>query len=132
MNVIATKIAASALIALGILLIIACTKTPQSTSSSQPLTQPTTKAIQVISDPPGARIEVNQDYVEDARLSIKVPMKDDNFTTATTIRVAPTQQGQYVQSKYFMYGDTVPRGSSLLCVWVRHNETRSPHDQVDL
>jgi hypothetical protein len=62
-DVIAAKTVASSLTGLGILLITACAQTPPNASSSQPIIQPATKAIQVISDPPGARIEVNQDYV---------------------------------------------------------------------
>jgi hypothetical protein len=94
--------------ALAILLITACVQTPPSASSPRPPAQPATKTIQVISDPSGARIEVNNDYVGDAPLSIRVPELDGNFTIDTAIRATPTQEGQYVQSKWFSYGSAVP------------------------
>jgi PEGA domain len=71
--------------------------------------EPATKTIQIVSDPPGARIEVDDDYVGDAPLEIKVPQKaDGTFVRAMTIRATPTQQGAYVQSKYFTYGSQIP------------------------
>jgi hypothetical protein len=94
--------------ALAILLIAACVQTPPSASSPRPPAQPVTRTIQVISDLPGARIEVNNDYVGDAPLSILVPEKDGNFTIDTAIRATPTQEGQYVQSKWFSFGSAVP------------------------
>ena len=57
--------------------------------------------VQIISDPPGARIEVNDDYVGDTPLEIKVAQHNGNFVNDTTIRAIPIQQGEYVQSKYF-------------------------------
>jgi len=84
------------------LLLTACASpyTPQSASPS-PTPAPTTKMVQIISDPPGARIEVNDDYVGDTPLEIKVAQHNGNFVNDTTIRAIPIQQGEYVQSKYF-------------------------------
>jgi hypothetical protein len=91
------------------MMLAACTPSPP-TPSNQASTpaQSTSKTIQIISDPPGARIEVNQDYVGDAPLSISVPEKDGNFTKETIIQATPTQQGQYVQSKWFSNGEAIP------------------------
>ena len=75
---------------------------------SPPAATAATKTIQIISDPPGARIEVNDDYVGDAPISITVPTEGANFAKGTTIRATPTMQGEYVQSKYFDRTSEVP------------------------
>lgn len=66
------------------------------------------KTIQIVSEPAGARIEVDQDYVGNAPLEIKVPQRDGNFTRSTTIQATPTSAGQVVQSKYFNYSSPIP------------------------
>jgi hypothetical protein len=60
--------------------------------------------VAVVSDPPGARIEVNDDYVGDAPITIK--MKGDSHERVEQryiIRALPMQAGQYVQTKDFWY-----------------------------
>jgi PEGA domain len=76
---------------------------------------PTTKTIEIISDPPGARIEVNQDYVGDAPITVTVPQQDNCFKDQTVIRAVPTQAGDYTQTKFFngpipnfRQGDPIP------------------------
>jgi hypothetical protein len=97
----------AALIAFGL---VACESSPPkvSTQSPPPAAIAATKTIQIISDPVGARIEVNDDYVGDAPISITVPREGANFAKGTTIRATPTLQGQYVQSKYFDRTSEVP------------------------
>jgi PEGA domain len=59
------------------------------------------REVLIISDPPGARIEVNQDYLGDAPITIKVPQINGRFANSTTIRALPGQAGGYVQTKVF-------------------------------
>ena len=96
----------AALIAFGL---VACESSPpQVATQSPPAATAATKTIQIISDPPGARIEVNDDYVGDAPISITVPIQGAKFTRMTIIRATPTLQGEYVQSKYFDGTSEVP------------------------
>ena len=67
-----------------------------------------TKQLQIISDPPGARIEINEDYIGDAPLTVTIPCDEDGqFKQPTTIRALPTQPGHYVQRKDFPGGGLV-------------------------
>jgi hypothetical protein len=86
--------------------LVACESSPPTVSTQPP--QRATKTIQIISDPLGARIEVNDDYVGDTPISIRVATEGGNFTKGTSIRATPTVQGQYVQSKYFDRTSGVP------------------------
>jgi hypothetical protein len=81
------------------------TATP-ATVSATPAYLP--KEIEVLSDPPGARIEVNDDYVGDAPLNVKVAEVNGTFSTATVIKALPTVGGDWTQSKYFESGHVVP------------------------
>jgi len=69
-----------------------------------------TSTIEVISDPPGARIEVNQDYVGDAPIAIEVRTTrgNESFFKEYTIRALPIIAGQETQTKYFRVYDPVP------------------------
>jgi hypothetical protein len=95
----------AALIAFGL---AGCESSPKVSTRSPPAATAATKTIQIISDPPDARIEVNDDYVGDTPISITVPTVGGNFTKGTTIRATPTLQGEYVQSKYFDRNSEVP------------------------
>ena len=57
--------------------------------------------IEVVSDPPGARIEVNNEYVADAPCTINV-LGDSRgeVMTGVFIRAVPSTPGEYVQEKY--------------------------------
>lgn len=72
------------------------------------------KKIQILSEPAGARIEVNDDYVGNAPVTVEIPQSDGYFTTATTIRALPTGVGDYLQQKMFSppnmsgNGDKIP------------------------
>jgi PEGA domain-containing protein len=63
------------------------------------------KTVQILSDPPGARIEINGNYVGDAPLTVKVKADTEynRFYSNTLIRAYPKENG-YVQTKYFAPG----------------------------
>ena len=63
--------------------------------------------VQIISDPPGARIEVNDNYIGDAPLTVKIEgYSDRTFKKETIIVANPIIAGQYVQRKRFWGGYT--------------------------
>jgi hypothetical protein len=97
----------AALITVGL---VACESSPPKVSTQSPpaATIAATKTIQIISDPPSARIEVNDDYVGDAPISITVPTLNGDFAKGTTIRAIPSLQGNYLQAKFFDPGMSVP------------------------
>jgi hypothetical protein len=65
--------------------------------------------VQIISDPPGARIEINGNYVGDAPLTVKIEgFRDRTFNKTTVIIANPIYAGQYVQVKSFV-GNTAVR-----------------------
>jgi hypothetical protein len=93
----------AALIAFGL---VACeSSTPIVSTQTRPTGM---KTIQIIADSPGVRIEVNDDYVGDAPVSITVPTDGAKFTKVTIIRATPTFEGEYVQSKHFDATSEVP------------------------
>lgn len=58
---------------------------------------------EIISDPPGARIEVNGNYLGDAPLTTQIRHhpSDKVVMGMVTIRALPRAEGQYVQVKVF-------------------------------
>lgn len=93
-------------------------QTAQQRSASQAQAKPAEqKEIQIISDPPGARIEVNQDYVGDAPITIKVPQINGYFAQNTVIRALPTEAGDYVQTKSFIAGQSTMEEAVSLGTW---------------
>ena len=74
------------------------------TSTYQP-PPPVYKSVQIISEPPGARIEINGNYIGDAPLVTQI-RKDsayERFYSSTAIRAYPKGDG-YVQTKDFSPG----------------------------
>jgi len=67
------------------------------------------RTIEIISDPPGAVIEVNQDYVGKAPCTIEVRSSwEGTFKRLrTTIAAIPTKPGQWRQEKSFWGGSSV-------------------------
>lgn len=65
-----------------------------------------TYTTKVISDPPGARIELDGDYIGDAPLEIQWEGWSLNglFYRDHTVKALPIYEGQYVQSKFFRGG----------------------------
>ena len=63
--------------------------------------EPRTKKVEILSEPAGARIEVNDNYVGDAPITVEIPQRASYFTQNTVIRALPTEGGDYVQVKYF-------------------------------
>jgi hypothetical protein len=72
------------------------------TESTTPKVASTPRQLQIISEPAGARIEINDNYVGDAPLTI-THGDNDEFTYAylipVVIRAIPTQPGDAVQTK---------------------------------
>lgn len=100
---------------------------PQPVVASEPVrpsppTQPTTppqpqfryKDMRVISQPPGARIELNNGYMGETPLSIKVPCSPDGrFLETVIVRALPTVEGHYSQTKVFSGGYTMIRNDQV-------------------
>jgi PEGA domain. len=64
-----------------------------------------TRQVEILSEPPGARIEVNDDYIGDTPITTTFECDiDGRFMEITSIRALPTQPGDYVQSKLFFGG----------------------------
>ena len=57
--------------------------------------------VEIVTVPAGARIEVNDNYVGDAPITVEIPQDGGYFTRKTVIRALPTEGGDYVQAKYF-------------------------------
>jgi hypothetical protein len=78
--------------------------------------------IQIISEPPGARIEINSDYIGNAPIVVTVGGTPDPsgtptlsgrsidglFAKNTVIRAIPSMDGQFTQSKIFAIDDQIP------------------------
>jgi hypothetical protein len=66
---------------------------------------PVYKTVQIISEPPGARIEINGNYIGDAPLftTIRKDSRYQRFYSSTVIRAYPKGDG-YVQTKNFAPG----------------------------
>jgi hypothetical protein len=65
----------------------------------------TTRQIEILSEPPSARIEVNDNYIGDAPITTTFQCSfDRRFLETTRIRALPTHPGDYVQSKFFSGG----------------------------
>ena len=70
-----------------------------------PVAPATTRQVEIISEPPGARIEINDNYIGDAPIMTTFQCEaDGRFIENTRIRALPTQPGHYVQSKLFFGG----------------------------
>ena len=64
-----------------------------------------TRQVEILSEPPGARIEVNDNYIGDTPITTTLQCSPDGrFLETTSIRALPTQPGDYVQSKLFFGG----------------------------
>jgi hypothetical protein len=72
------------------------------------------KDMRVISQPPGARIELNNGYMGETPLSIKVPCSPDGrFLETVIVRALPTMEGHYSQTKVFSGGYTMIRNDQV-------------------
>jgi hypothetical protein len=81
-------------------------KPPQSAYRPVSYESPT-KKVKIVSEPAGARIEINDDYVGDAPITVEIPQWVGRFTKDTVIRAIPNRAGDYGQSKYFSKGSVV-------------------------
>ncbi len=82
--------------------------------------QPTKAKVEIVSEPAGARIEVNDNYVGDAPITVEIPQNGGYFTQKTVIRALPTEAGDYVQAKHF--------SGNIPDVW--YPETMGSRDQI--
>lgn len=72
------------------------------TPSVSPVANQSAKVkVEIISEPVGARIEVNDNYVGDTPITVEILQDGGYFTRNTVIRASPTEGGDYVQTKYF-------------------------------
>jgi hypothetical protein len=88
--------------------LVACESSTPIASTQSPAATAATMTIEIISDPPGAPIEVNYHYVGQAPISITVPTRNGSFAKGAMIRALPTLQGNYIQEKFFDPGMSVP------------------------
>lgn len=73
-----------------------------------PKANPTGKTL-IESDPPGARIEINSQYVGVAPLRVDIPRLDSDLNTiSVTIVASPVIPGQQVQTKYIGFNEPTP------------------------
>jgi PEGA domain len=63
------------------------------------------RKTQIISEPSGARIEINDNYVGDAPITVELAQRGDYFDEDTVIRAIPTEGGDYTQTKRFLTND---------------------------
>lgn len=87
-------------------LLASCYSQPEKASEkpeSVPLVlQRITKTVEVISNPPGARIEVNGDYIGDAPCAAEVTTDGNgNLVQPVRFTALPVFSGQYSQGKFF-------------------------------
>jgi hypothetical protein len=71
------------------------------TLAPPPTAEAENKKVEILSEPAGARIEVNDDYVGNAPITVEIPQSAGYFKTTTTIRALPTEAGDYTQQKMF-------------------------------
>jgi hypothetical protein len=76
--------------------------------STLPSANPSGKTL-IESDPPGARIEINSQYVGTTPLRVNIPRLDSNWSTiSVTIIASPINPGQQVQTKYIASNESTP------------------------
>ena len=63
------------------------------------------KKTQIISEPPGARIEINGSYVGDAPITVELAQRGGYFDEDTVVRAIPSEGGDYPQTKRFLTSD---------------------------
>lgn len=87
---------------------------PPAQPSTPPPPQFRHQDMRVISQPPGARIELNNGYMGETPLSIKVPCSPDGrFLETVIVRALPTMEGHYSQTKVFSGGYTMIRNDQV-------------------
>lgn len=81
------------------LFILSCDK---SSSPIKTSTQPAKGLTEIISNPPGAKIEINDEYVGDTPIFVKLPRisrRSGNIYEKISVKAYPSQPGQYTQKK---------------------------------
>ena len=69
--------------------------------------------IEIISEPPGANIEINEEYQGKTPMTVYIRSRDGYFYGTWTFRALPTIANQCTQTKIFTgfgyYNDAIPR-----------------------
>lgn len=66
---------------------------------------------EIVSDPPGAKIEINSEYVGEAPLTLHIQRLTNSigWWESFSITAIPTQPGQYVQRKFINIDQRTPQ-----------------------
>jgi len=68
-----------------------------------------TYTTKVVSEPPGARIEVNDEYRGEAPLELQWQNQTGYFETEVVIRAMPVLAGQQIHERFFKSSDQIPK-----------------------
>jgi hypothetical protein len=88
---------------------------PYTTSSASPSPTPALKKkVEILSEPVGARVQVNQDYIGDAPIAVEVETDHSGkFVHPTSFIALPANPSPgktlYVQSDLFLPDDPIPK-----------------------
>lgn len=92
----------------------------------------TNKSTEIISDPVGARIEINGEYIGETPVIVEINRYCNDLVGAeycnVTISAIPRVRGQYTQSKFFNYSVRIPKK----IFFDMHLEPTSPKQQYDV
>jgi len=87
--------------------LLGCAGTPATKPNPSPSPTPTLVPTTILSDPPRARIEVDNDYVGDAPVQVNLGRYSYYGSPGITIRATPQGSG-YVQTKFLSPFDPLP------------------------
>jgi hypothetical protein len=68
-----------------------------------------TYVTKVISEPPGARIEVNDEYRGEAPLELEWQSQTGYFAAEVVVRALPVLPGQQIHERFFKSSDQIPK-----------------------
>lgn len=98
------------------LFVVGCITTPP---RIQVVTSPTDKSTEILFDPPGARIEINNEFVGETPLFVEISRYCNDWTGAeycnVVINAIPIEKGQYTQKKNFDYSVKIPKKIFSIC-----------------
>ncbi|MFA5271789.1 MAG: hypothetical protein WC412_05570 [Candidatus Omnitrophota bacterium] len=90
--------------------IVGCATTPPRIQVVSALTD---KSTEILSAPPGARIEINNEFVGETPLFVEINRYCNDWTGAeycnVVINAIPKEKGQYAQTKFFDYSVKIPK-----------------------
>ncbi len=68
-----------------------------------------TYITKVVSEPPGARVEVNDEYRGEAPLELEWQSQTGYFTAEVVVRALPILAGQQIHERFFKSSDQIPK-----------------------